>query len=172
MNLMQKIRDYALQKSRNIAYRPADYPGFDKLHKLAVVFESGRQDQAIKDFVSRMKDNGKEVQLLGYIPQKRKELQTIPDFDHFTKDELNWLGRPKSDDVKKFLNGEYQVFITLNERHESPIQFITVAAKADFIIGLRNGKVARLDLQVGSPQDYDYNKVFGEVEYYLRFINK
>lgn len=171
MNLKQKIRDYALQKSRNISYRPADYPGFETLKKLAVVFESGRQDESVKAFVKRMKDNGKSVRLMAYIPKKRKELQDVPEFDHFTKDDINWFGKPKSEEVKKFLNDGYQVFITLNERQESPIQFITVSAKADFIIGLTNGKIARLDLQVNLGEGHDYNKAFKEAEYYLRFIN-
>ncbi len=171
MSWMKKIRDYMLQKSRNIAYRPADYPGFEKLKTMAIVFESGKQDGAIQDFAKRMQAAGKEVKLLGYIPQKRKEIQTPPDFSHFTKDEVSWYGKPKSDDVKQLLEGTYQVFITLNEKEESPVQFVTVAAKADFVVGLSNGKVARIDLLVGSGESHDYKAVFKEVEYYLKFIN-
>ncbi len=171
MSWMKKIRDYMLQKSRNIAYRPADYPGFEKLKSVAIVFESGQQDDTIMAFAKQIKAAGKEVELLGYIPRKRKEIQSPPDFYHFTKDEVSWFGKPKSDDVKQFLNGTYQVFITLNERVESPIQFVTVAAKADFAVGLSNGKVARIDLLVGSGENHDYKAVFKEVEYYLKFIN-
>jgi hypothetical protein len=171
MSWMKKIRDYMLQKSRNIAYRPLDYPGFEKLKSMALVFESGKQDETILSFAKQMKAAGKEVELLGYIPRKRKEIQSPPEFNHFTKTEVNWYGKPKSGDVKQFLEGTYQVFITLNEREESPIQFVTVAAKADFVVGLSNGKVARIDLLVGSGENYDYNAVFKEVEYYLKFIN-
>lgn len=171
MSWMKKIRDYMLQKSRNIAYRPVDYPGFEKLKTIAIVFESGKQDDTVKQFARQMEAAGKEVKLLGYIPKKRKEIQTPPDFNHFTKDEVSWFGKPKSEDVKQFLEGTYQVFITLNEREESPIQFVTVAAKADFVVGLSNGKVARIALLVGSGESHDYKTVFKEVEYYLRFIN-
>ena len=137
-----------------------------------MVFESGEQDDAVKAFAQHMRDNGKEVSVLAYIPQKRKEISYAPGFDHFTKDELNWLGRPKSAEVQKFLKEPYEVFITLNERLESPIQFITVAAKADFIIGLRNGKETRIDLQFDSGANHDYAQIFKEIEYYLRFINR
>ncbi len=171
MSWMKKIRDYALQKSRNISYRPADYPGFEKLKSVAIVFESGKQDETIMSFAKQMKTEGKEVHLLGFIPQKRKEMQSPPEFSHFTKDEVNWYGKPKSEEVTQFLNGTYQVFITLNEREESPIQFVTVAAKADFVVGLSNGKVARIDLLVGTGKTHDYKAVFKEVEYYLKFIN-
>ncbi len=171
MSWMKKIRDYALQKSRNISYRPADYPGFEKFKTMAIVFESGKQNSIIQDFARQMEAAGKEVQLLGYIPQKRKEILEPPAFDYFTKSEINWFGKPKSEEVTQFLNGTYQVFITLNESEESPVQFITVAAKADFVVGLSNGKVARIDLLVGAGKTHDYKAVFKEVEYYLKFIN-
>lgn len=172
MGLKNKLRDYLLQKSRNISYRPADYKGYEKMKSIAIVFESGKQDKLIFDFAKKMEEEGKQVQLLGFVNLKRKEIQAPPTFNHFTKDEVNWIGKPKSEEIGSFLNGTYEVFITLNERAESPIQFITVAAKSDFIIGLRNDTVARLDLQVGTGSNHDYKEVFKEAEYYLKFINK
>lgn len=172
MGLKQKIREYLLQKARNLSYKPADYCGFDKLNTVAILFEQGDQVKDILSFAIALEKEGKQVNLLGYIDVKRKDLQTEPDYPHFTKDETSWIGRPKSESVNSFLKSNYHVLVSMNNKEESPLQFVMAATKSDFNIGIQKETHTRIDLLVGSTDSSDYTACFKEMDYYLRFINK
>ncbi len=171
MNFVQKLRDYFFLRGRNTSFRPADYSGFENWKRMAILFESGNYDEQILDFAKKMKGEGKEVELMGFIPRKRKEVIDVPKFPHFTKTEVKGLGKPKSDDVSAFLKNHFEVFISLNEKRESPLQFIEAATQADFAIGLRKVKYARFDLILESNPNQNIGDIFKEIEYYLKFIN-
>ena len=160
-----------LLRSRNTKFRPKDYPGFDRVKNMAIAFEAGQYDQQILNFAKQMEQSGKQVHLLGYIPKKRKEVTEFPSYNHFTKTELNWYGKPKSEDVKEFLKPHYGVYSSLNTKNDNPLEFVTAGIGADFSVGLRIPCFTRFDL-VLEQQDEDLQKVFREIEYYLNFINK
>lgn len=172
MGLKQKIRNYNLRQSRNTSYKSLAYPGFSKLKSLAILFMEGEDSRHVLEFRDQLTKAGKQVSLLAFIPQKRKEIQNAPSFDFFTKDELNWLGRPQSELVKQFLSQKHEVIITLGQGSENPFQFIITTAKTDFVIGLKSAPNTRVDLSLGSEDQNDLSKVFKEIEYYLGFINK
>lgn len=160
-----------LLRSHNTGFRPSDYPGFDLVKTIAIAFEAGEYDRQILDFAHKMEQAGKTVHLLGYIPRKRKEITDLPRYNHFTKNELNWYGKPKSEDAKAFLKPHYEVFIALNTKNDSPLEFISAAVTADFSVGLRVPCFTRFDLVLEQKEE-GLQKVFEEIEYYLNFINQ
>lgn len=161
-----------LLRSRKTGFRPNDYPGFDRVESVAIAFETGEDDQLILDFAKQLKGKGKKVNLMAYIPKKRKEITDLPPYEHFTRSELNWFGKPKSEEVKKFLEPHYGVFIVLNRKDDSPLEFITAAVGADFSIGLRIPCFTRFDLVLEQKEESGLQGVFKEIEYYLSFINQ
>lgn len=172
MTVNSKFREYMLLRSRKTGFRPNDYPGFDLVESVAIAFEGGEDDKLILDFARKMEKAGKKVNLMAYIPKKRKEITDLPPFDHFTKSELNWFGKPKSEEVKKFLEPHYGVFIVLNRKNDSPLEFITAGVGADFSIGLRIPCFTRFDLVLEQKEETGLQGVFKEIDYYLNFINQ
>jgi len=160
-----------LLRSRNNQFRPEDYPGFNAVQKIAIAFESGKHNAEILKFAAELRKMGKEVKLLGFVPQKRKDLLEPPVFDHFTLNDLNWYGKPKSEDVTEFLKPHYGVYISLNKKPGSPIEFLSAAVGADFNIAVKSADYTRFDLVVGLDESDNYQKVFKEILFYLNFIN-
>jgi len=155
-----------------VDFRPADYPGFDGLKKLAIVWQSGKRNDDLLAFAKMMRDHNKEVFLLAYLPIKRKDLETIPPFDHFVKSELNWYGRPGGEVVKTFLARHYGVGICLGAEEGSPLEFVARQLTADFKVGNTENPKLDFDLLIQSGQEKSTESVLKEVNYYLNFINK
>ncbi len=171
MGLKDNIRNYKLRKSA-VDFHPADYPGFKGLKKIAIVWQSGKRDDDLLAFAKMLREHNKEVHLLAYLPVKRKELQTIPPFDHFVKSELNWYGRPRGEVVKNFLARHYGVCLCLGAEEGSPLEFIVRPVTADFKIGNVKNPKLEYDLLIQSGKDKSTEEVLKEVNYYLNFINK
>ncbi len=161
-----------LKRGTDRKFKPQDYPGFKAVEKVAIVFRSGGDDPAILAFAKKLGEAGKTVQVLGYIETKRKEITDLPRFPHFTDTEINWYGRPKSEEISAFLDGHYGVYISLNRNGESPLEFLSAAVKADFKIGIGRHQKGRFDLVVGMAEDTSMEEAFKEMEYYLNFINQ
>lgn len=172
MTIKQRIRNYFLKKVGKNSDASSVYPGFASVKKLAIVFEKGGADQAVLDFVKKLKAEGKDVELLAYIPRKRKEITEQQSYEYFCKDEVNWYGKPSAEVLSAFTKQDFDVLISLNDKVESPIQFLTMAGKANFTIGLKSSGLKILDLQVARPDGDDFSPVFKEIDFYLRFINK
>lgn len=166
-----KFREYMLLRSRNSQFRPEEYPGFNAVEKIAIAFESGEANGQILKFAAQLRKMNKEVHLLGYVPKKLKELKEPPVFDFFSLNDLNWYGKPKSDDVTNFLKPHYGVYISLNKRAGSPLEFISAAIGSDFNISLKSADYTRFDLIVGLDKENNYEKLFEEILFYLNFIN-
>lgn len=170
MNLRARIRKYQLTRYRNKQENPSRYNGFDRLNSIALAFQSGPQDKLVLEFARGLRNFGKEVKLMGYIPKKRKDLMDIPPFSHFTADEIGWTGKPSSGDVETFLKTHYDAFISLNAIDEHPIEFIESQVNADFKIGIRPNE--EFELVVDQNGDTPWEDLFHEIEYYLKFINQ
>ncbi|MDZ7846665.1 MAG: hypothetical protein U5L96_07780 [Owenweeksia sp.] len=99
-------------------------------------------------------------------------MQNIPWFHHFTKNELSWYGKPKSEEVRQFVKPHYGVYISFNTKPGSPLQFVNAGIDADFSIGLQHPSFTRFDLVVGQSDGASLQDVFKEMEYYLNFINQ
>lgn len=170
MNLRARIRNYQLTRYRKKQEHPTRYEGFERLGSIALVFESGAHDKLVLEFARGLRNFGKEVKLLGYIPKKRKDLMDIPPFSHFTMDEIGWTGKPSSEDVESFLKARFDAFISLNPEEDHPLEFVETQVNSDFKIGLKISD--EFDLIVGQNDDTPWEELFHEIEYYLKFINQ
>lgn len=172
MTLKQRIRNYSLNKLAKGHNSTTPYPGFTAIKRIAIVFERGTADKSVLAFAEKLKAEGKEVELLAYIPKKRKEVADLQPYEYFCKDDTNWYGKPNAEVLSTFTTKDFDVLISLNDKGESPIQFLTMACQANFTIGLKSSVLKVLDLQVARPDGDDFSPVFKEVDFYLRFINK
>jgi len=172
MTLKERIRNYSLKKLGKPSGEAAPYPGFLSVKRLAIVFEKGPADEAVLAFAEKLKTDGKHVAMLAYIPRKRKEITEYQPYEYFCKDDVNWYGKPNAEVLSNFIKQDFDVLISLNDKDQSPIQFLTVAGKANFTIGLKSSNLKVLDLQVARPDGDDFSPVFKEVDFYLRFINQ
>lgn len=172
MTLKQRIRNYSLKKLGKKNKPGTPYPGYKTIRKVVILFEKGAAEQAVMNFVKQLKADSKQVEILAYLPQKRKDITDPQPTEYFCKDDVNWYGRPKPEVLATLEQSRPDVLISLNEKKESPLQFLTVACNANFSIGLQKSVLQVFDLRVAHPEGQDFAPVFKEIDYYLKFINQ
>jgi hypothetical protein len=110
-----------------------------------------------------------QIDFLGYLPLKLEKGAEAPDGFYF-KNQLNWLGLPKTETVQDLTNKDYDVIIDLDEELDSPNNFILLSAKAGIRVGVN--KLKKLyDLTV-EKADNNEESIVNEIEFYLKNIVK
>ena len=80
-----------------------------------------------------------ETDFVGYLPIKLEKGKEATK-GYFYKNELNWLGFPKSEFVQDLTQVSYDVIIDLDEELESPNNVILLSAKAGIRVGINKQK--------------------------------
>ncbi len=171
MSVKDWARNYALKNSRNKSFSPKGYAGFTAVKSIGVLFEMDGNYTKIMDFADRLGKANKKVELMAYVPQKRNEITKQPQCSHFAKNETNWLGKPKGDVVRNFVQQSFDILLVLIPDSESPLQFVATASQAHFTVGWSNGGRFALDFEI-KRKDENVATFFKELEHYLIFINR
>lgn len=112
---------------------------------------------------------GKKVFFLGYVnklpPFQDENIKWI------TKKDLSWVGIPKMQSVKHFLEQDFDVLFNTSLKSMRPLEFISTYSKANLRIGLYNEKKTycydfMLRLLPGETV-YDF---LHQAEYYLKML--
>ena len=110
-----------------------------------------------------------KLDMMGYLPFKL-EKDKVSEKGYFYKNQLNWLGFPKTQVVQDLTNSDYDVIIDLDEELESPNNFILLSAKAGIRVGV-NKRKDFYDLTVEKANNTG-ESVVNEIEFYLKNIVK
>lgn len=88
------------------AYQSAKY--FGVLYTLS----DDKQINEVNDFLTSLKEDGKEVRTLVYIPKLKKG--NVPSFSHFTDKDFSSLGKWVKEEVEEFKNESFDYLISLD----------------------------------------------------------
>ncbi len=112
---------------------------------------------------------GKRVEFLGYV----KKLPPFEDgnIKWITNKDLSWIGIPKMEKIKTFIEKRFDVLINTSLKSVRPLEFISTYSKADLRIGLYDEKKTfsydfMMHLNPGASMD-DY---LDQIERYLKMI--
>ncbi len=171
MNLREQLRSYALKQGFNQNFQAYDYPGFQLLKRVGIAFEIP-YEKAVLQYARELRNKGKEVHLLGYIPKRKKEIEGIPAYPWICRSDLNWLGAPRAKEAKNFISLHFGVYIEIIDREKHPMDFISSRVAADFKIGFALRERWGFDLSLQMTEKAPAEAAFKEIDYYLNFINK
>ncbi|HAD95974.1 MAG TPA: hypothetical protein DCG19_01145, partial [Cryomorphaceae bacterium] len=165
------LRAYALRQGFNQSFQAHDYPGFKLLKRVGIAFQAGQSEKAVLDYARELRNKGKEVHLLGYIPKRRKDIEGIPSYPWLCKSDVNWLGVPKGKEVSDFLALHFGVYIEILDAQSHPLDFVSSRVAADFKIGFSTREELGFDLSLQMMEKSPAQSAFKEIDYYLNFIN-
>ncbi len=91
-----------------------------------------------------------EVSVLGYVHSKKLIDHYLyrKGFDFFTKNNLNWYNRPKSDTVEDFMKKPYDILINLSLERYYPIQYVLALSPSTFKVGKYFEEPNYMDLMI------------------------
>ncbi len=173
MSITERWRRYQLKKIRAKKQGTSTYEGYRRLHKVFVFFEFGHpQQEQVYAFIHRLEQEGKQVVVLAYWPQKGKALPAHPKaIQLLGKSALNWYGRPPADIEKSLFGTRYDLYVDLCTASFPARAFVQAWLEAGFTTGIKNTEDYTFNLLIEAGQE-GLEAFFKELDYYLHFINK
>lgn len=153
----------ALKKSNAVR---ATIP-YSAANKIGILFtvEDKLKHQQVKDFITRLQHDGKQVQVLEFLPKKKENPEFM--FDFFTIENLNFWGKIVSESAEKFSQQHFDYLFIIDTQTNPLINHLLATCHAHCRVGRYDEKSASfMDFMIetnGSVQTlienmYDYTK--------------
>jgi hypothetical protein len=103
---------------------------YESAQRIGVLFtvEDKQKHLLIKDFISRLTHDGKQVQVLEFLPKKKENPEFM--FDYFTIENLNFWGKVNSEPVEKFTKVNFDYLFNIDIDVNPLIQNLLANSKA------------------------------------------
>lgn len=132
----------------------------------------GADPLALRTLLNRLYEfekSGKKLTFIGYVNK-------LPPFEDehikwITKKDLSWIGIPKLNNIKYFIEKDFDVLINTSLKSIRPLEFIAAYSKAHLRIGLYDEhKTYCYDFMIHVPQNSNTNIYLDQVEHYLNML--
>ncbi|MDR2814811.1 MAG: hypothetical protein LBB79_09210 [Prevotellaceae bacterium] len=172
------FRKYAIVSRKKRLVRDKRFHSFDTAKTVGIVFkvEGGMVPPEIFSMRSFLLKKKIRCSAIGYCDSKTlpEELSHIASVELFTKQDLNWYGRPIAESINQFLQGSYDIVIDFcrdEERYPYPLKYIVSTVQASMIIGGVLYPRCPYDLVVDAQQVCDTGGYVKQVKHYISIIN-
>ncbi len=165
------LHNYFLNQSLKkivVDRKPTDYSA---AKSIGILFDSTDLDerQTVLKFADKLKGDGKKVSLMAYFDDRKPHNEFH--FKYFTKNEVDWLFRPKSDAIEDFIQSEFDIFFNLNLKPNLSLEYLSALSKAHLRVGPATNKTYCYDLMIDSKNESNLNQFIRDIEFYLQRLN-
>lgn len=148
-NIQTYFRNNSLKGKLKLQSRQArKRVNFEEAQTVGLIFDATDNDkrQTALSYAEKLGKLGKKVKLLGFFDSK----QDSPDFTfgYFNRKNIDWALRPGGKSVESFLQGAYDVLITLNPLTNQHAEYIAALANAHLKIGPSTENIYCYDLMI------------------------
>ncbi len=121
----------ALRKNGNLH---ASTP-YKKTHTIGIIFsvEDRQKHDDIKELVKLLENDGKQVQVLEFLPKKKENYEFL--FDFFTVQDLNFWGKIVNAQAQKFAETPFDYVFYIDSEHNPLILNLLAGSKAHCRVG-------------------------------------
>jgi hypothetical protein len=130
--------------------------------------------ERVSEFVSKLQGDHKEVKALGFVKNKNLVQRFLPklSYDFFSKRDLTWFYKPIHNQVRDFIEKEFDILIDLSLQDNFPLKYISGLSKALFRVGKYSEKNTEYyDLMIDLKPTMTSEDYLGHVQHYLTVIN-
>lgn len=175
--MFQSIGKYILQRRKRRLSRKVITRNLDTAKTALIIYNATEpiNEEVVKKFARRLKEELIQVQVLGYINNNGKK-KSMPENQHgysyFNQPMLNRFKIPDPTFIKKHITNNYHLLIDLNLDDQFPLQYISSLSKADFKVGLSGeyrDEVCDLTLSLHSK---NIEELTDQIMTYLAMINR
>jgi len=175
--LRVKFGQYQLNKIGDIK-RNRKVSNFHEAKEVAIIYKSQGEPFYIlvKQYVKFLKGEYgvRRVMALSYTDEKvlPKYQSHRLEFDYFTREQLNWYGKPKGNTVDNFVVNDYDILIDFSEGDCLPLKYILAQSKARFKVGkYREGNEEAYDLMIHTGKKSSFENYIKQINHFLSAIN-
>ena len=131
MTFLKWRTNSALKKNRSLR---ASVP-YKQAQSVGILFtvEDKQKHQDIKEFIHQLEQDGKKVQVLEFLPNKKENYEFM--FDFFTLKDLNLWGSLTSTIASKFAETPFDYLFHVDQQPNPLVQYLLSSCKAHCRIG-------------------------------------
>ncbi|MEM7163190.1 MAG: hypothetical protein AAF487_12205, partial [Bacteroidota bacterium] len=94
------------------------------------------------------------------------------EFDYFDQSDINWFGKPKSDNIKNFVNKDFDILLDMTQGEYLPLNYVLKQSRAKFKVGpFSEEREYDFDLNIESKRNQGLEEFIKQVNYFLNRIN-
>jgi len=176
MRLRTRIGQHILDRERHHLQRDTRSLAFDDARRIGVLF-TGEDEATLRDisnFCRLLREKGKTVRVMGYVPRPRvaETLSMASDLEFFSQEDLNWYFRPESRHVVSFIEEPFDILIDLRLQRRMPVPYMVAMSRARFKVGrYREGNDGLHDLMIHAEEGMGLADFGAQVLRYLEMID-
>lgn len=150
---------------------------FHRAQKVGLLFESTSEDffSLIKYYVAYLKEEHGivEIKALGYVDAKEEPRYHRHDlyYDYFTKKDVNWMGRPKCDSARHFVETDFDILIDCTRGECVPLNFVGVESAAKFKVCRSQPHEDHYDMVIQVDDSVPFDTYAKQLNNFLSTIN-
>ncbi|MBQ7191687.1 MAG: hypothetical protein IJS00_02305 [Paludibacteraceae bacterium] len=172
MNILDYIRErWFCYRLKRQPVRAVLFPRWSNCHRVLVIYESDllEKNQPIKQIVSQLQKEGKEVCTWGFLPLKQSRTAILPQSRILSKQDINWLYEPNKEVLQDLLSQRFDLLIDLTQEPCLTLQYLAMYANASFKTG-RHIIEGVHDLMVDMPATDNPTPLFQQLLHFLQTI--
>lgn len=126
---------------------------YGKAENVGIIFTiyDLKKHETVKNFIKRLKNDDKKVEVLAYLPKETQNFEFL--FDFFTDKDLNFWGSFTSEAVIKFVKQPYDYLFNIDDSSNSLVNNVMAMSNAKCRIGkLIEGQEKFYEMMVQSPK--------------------
>ena len=140
-------------------------------HTVGIVFDSTNpaNDTTVLQFAEQLRSAGKEVELLGFVDDKKTEVK--PGITVFNRKNLNWVEVPQCEQIEKFASKNFDLLLACFTGNSLPLEYVTGISHARWRVGVyAENKTGLYDMMVNMGDKNDIGYLLEQSTYFLNYI--
>lgn len=154
---------------KDLKFRKSDVakPPINNAQNIGVLWTEKEQYPLpkIKGLLRDWENRGSEAYYFCYFPNLKKD-EPLP-FDGIAPTNINWLGIPKWDSIKQFVDKPFDLLLVLDEFPPPPVEYIQCHSMARFKIGIGTNPSKELDLKLETGDQFDLDKFWRDLTFFM-----
>lgn len=145
----KKVRTFLLHSKRQ-----TQFVTYQHANSILLLFESdfsGNND-AIRQLVQELIQDGKQVTAWGYVPTKTKEPGTNSAIKLLYRNDFDLLQRPSAEILAQLKQQHFDVLIDISSHHYIAIDYLILNAQVIFRTGIKKADQSLFDFAVEIPE--------------------
>ncbi len=161
-----KLRSRAYAK-KNKNQHPVSYTEA-KSFGILYTTEDEPKHQSVKTLIKNLESDGKKVHTITYLPKDKENYEFK--FDFFTKKDITFAGKIKSESVLNFLNSPFDFLILLDFEYSEIAGAVLSQSKAKCRIGSLNSNGSQYFEFMMDSGGGNYNKLIEDIFKYIKLL--
>ncbi|MCK9219112.1 MAG: hypothetical protein PHF97_05765 [Bacteroidales bacterium] len=171
-----KIGQHYFKKEKSQSDRRTQMTNLQDAQRIGILYtlDEVPDYERVSEFVSQLQHDKKEVKALGFVKKKVLVHRFLPklSYDFFSKRDLTWFYKPIHNQVKDFIEKEFDLLIDLSSRDNFPLKYIAGLSNALCRVGKFSEENADYyDFMIDMKPAMTTDDFLGQIRHYLTIIN-